>query len=449
MLNNAVRWICGLTFALAAASAQALLPIQQWQTANGARVYFVENHDLPMLDLSVDFRAGAAFDRREKSGAASMTNQLLRLGAEGMDEDEIARKLADVGADMSGRFDADRAGLSLRTLVSRQERDQALAIFARVLQHPSFSQSVLDREKVNRIAALKEADTKPETIVGRTVARLVYGDHPYGLRASGEVDTVAGIARDDLVSFYRGHYNARNAIVAIMGDVTREEAAAVAERVTAELPPATGPEPQLPPVPELKAGTVRWIAHPATQSHILIAAPGIRRTDPDYFPALVANHVLGGGGFTSRITDEVRQKRGLAYSAYSYFSPQLEAGLFAIGMQTRRDQADEALAVVNKTLTDFVANGPTEKELRAAKQNIIGGFPLRLDSNRKIVEYLSLIGFYRLPLTYLDDFVQNVERVTVAEAKQVFARRVDPQRLVTAVVGATAERAAAGAGAAK
>jgi zinc protease len=168
----------------------------------------------------------------------------------------------------------------------------------------------------------------------------------------------------------------------------------------------------------------------------------MRRDDPDYFPLYVGNHVLGGGGFQSRITEEVRQKRGLAYSAYSYFTPLLREGPFTVGMQTKGDQAREALEVVNKTVRDFIAQGPTAKELAAAKKNIIGGFPLRIDSNRKIHEYLALIGFYRLPLTYLDDFTRNVERVTADQVRSAFQRRILPDRMVTIVVGPSGERAA-------
>jgi zinc protease len=180
----------------------------------------------------------------------------------------------------------------------------------------------------------------------------------------------------------------------------------------------------------------RAIGHPATQAHILIGAPGIRRDDPDYFPLFVGNYVLGGGGFSSRISEEVRQKRGLAYSAYSYFAPLAQKGSFVIGMQTRKDQAQQALDVTMKTLRDYVASGPTAKELEDAKKNLIGGFPLRIDSNRKIHDYLTVIGFYQLPLTYLDDFVKNIERVTAADIKRAFAARVNPDQLVTVVVGA-------------
>jgi zinc protease len=156
----------------------------------------------------------------------------------------------------------------------------------------------------------------------------------------------------------------------------------------------------------------------------------------------VGNYVLGGGGFVSRITDEVRQKRGLAYSAHSFFLPLLARGPFVIGMQTRRDQAEQALTVVRSTLREFIEKGPSEQEVQAAKQNIVGGFPMRIDSNRKIHDYLALIGYYNLPIDYLETFVQNIERVTAAEIKAAFARRVDPDRLVTVVVGADRNQSA-------
>jgi zinc protease len=435
MISKAVALGIAALLALASVPARAILPIQNWQTSNGARVYFVENHDLPILDVSVEFAAGAGYDRAETAGIAAMTNRLLNAGADGMNEDEISRRIADVGAQFGRRFDTDRAGYALRTLSSARERNQALDVMSRVLNGPTFPVQVLEREKVRVIATLKESDTQPDTIASRAFYRLVYRDHPYALRASGEVDTIERITRANLEAFYRSHYAAPYAVVAMVGDVTRAEAEAIANQLTRGLPAASGAEPSLPPVAELSAGVVRTIGHDATQAHIMIGAPGIRRDDPDYFPLFVGNYVLGGGGFASRIIEEVRQKRGLAYSAYSYFFPLKREGPFLIGMQTQRDQAGEALEVVRRTLREFVAGGPTEQELQAAKQNIVGGFPLRIDSNRKIHDYLSVIGFYRLPLSYLDDFVRNVERVTVSGIRDAFLRRVNPDRMVTVVVG--------------
>lgn len=425
-----------LGFSLAA---NATPKIQHWQAPSGAQVYFVENHDLPMLDVAVDFPAGSGFDSAEKSGLAGLTHGLLDLGAEGMSEDDIARRLADIGAQFGGTFDADRSNIALRTLSSRVERDEALTIMARVLQRPLFPETVLAREKSRLIAALKEAETKPESIASKAFSKAVFGGHPYGLPASGEIATVEKLQRSDLDAFYSSHYGAHSAVVALMGDISRVEAEEIAQNLTAQLPPGGASSEIAQVVKQSSASTLR-IPHPATQSHILIGAPGVARNDADYFPLYVGNYILGGGGFVSRLMQEVREKRGMAYSVYSYFIPMQQPGAFQIGLQTRKDQADEAIQIVNKTLRDFMDRGVSEKELLAAKQNIINGFPLRIDSNKKILDYLSAIGFYHLPLSYLDDFPSRISRVTVADISAAFRRKVNPDVLATVIVGAPEEQ---------
>ncbi len=420
--------------------ANATPNIQHWQSTSGAKVLFVEDHDIPMLDVAVTLQAGSGFDAPGKSGVAGMTHQLLDSGSEGLSEDEISRGMADIGAQFGGSFDQDSSSVSLRTLSSAAERDKALDIMARVLQHPLFPQAILEREKVRLIAALKEAETKPENIAEKAFQKAVFGTHPYALLGSGEVDSVEKITVQDLSDFYRTHYQAANSVVAIMGDVTRSQAEAIAQQLTAQLPLSPAPV-ALPNVVMNIPASEQRIRHPASQSHILIGAPGMARGDPDYFALYVGNYTLGGGGFVSRLMNEVREKRGLAYSVYSYFMPLKQPGAFQIGLQTKKEQADEALKLVRSTLTDFIAKGPTEKELEAAKQNIIGGFPLRIDSNRKILEYLSVIGFYDLPLTYLDDFTKNIDRVTVAQVRDAFRRHIDPQAMATVIVGAPEETA--------
>ncbi|MDO8414229.1 MAG: pitrilysin family protein [Gallionellaceae bacterium] len=407
--------------------------IQHWQAASGARVYFVENHDLPMLDVAVVFAAGSAHDVAETSGLAGMTHGMLDLGVEGLSEDDIARKMADIGAQLGGNFDMDRAGINLRTLSSAAERNQALDIMALVLQRPLFPEKVLAREKTRLIAALKEAETKPESIADKAFNQAVFGIHAYGLTPS--VVSVEKIQRAGVEAFYRTHYSAQTAVVAIMGDVSRSEAESIAQKLTAKLPSGQTVAQVAPVVMQIKASEQR-LPHPATQSHILIGAPGMARNDPDYFPLFIGNYILGGGGFVSRLMEEIREKRGLAYSVYSYFVPLQYPGAFQIGLQTKKEQADEALSLVRNTLRQFIDKGPTQKELLAAKQNIIGGFPLRIDSNKKIVEYLSAIGFYNLPLTYLDDFVSNVDKVTVLQIHDAFKRHINPDAMATVIVGA-------------
>ena len=373
-------------------SAEAGVKIQQWQTTTGAEVYFVENHDLPIVDLSVNFSAGSVRDTAEKSGVAGITRYLMALGAAGMSDEVIANKMADIGAILGGEFTSDRATFKLRTLSSVREQTQALEVFVKVLQKPDFPQTVLDREKARIIAGLQESATQPESIANKAFMAALYGKHPYSLEESGEVETVSKINREDLQAFYAKHYGAKGSVIAMMGDLTREQANQIAENLSGNLPKASALEP-IPSVTLPSQAIEQRIAHPASQSHILLGYPGIKRGDADLFPLYVGNYILGGGGFVSRLTEEVREKRGLVYSVYSYFMPMAELGPFEIGLQTKKEQADVALNLVRETFDKFLKDGVTEKELTAAKANIIGGFPMRIDSNTKILDYCAMIGF--------------------------------------------------------
>jgi zinc protease len=426
--------ISGLAILFFSITAQAGVRIQQWQTSTGAEVYFVENHDLPIVDVSVNFAAGSARDSAEKSGLAGVTRYLMTLGAAGMSDEAIANKMADVGAILGGAFDADRASFKLRTLSSEREISQALNVFTQVLQKPDFPEAVLSREKARIIAGLQESATQPESISNKAFMAALYPNHPYRLDESGEVDTVSELKREDLQHFYQQYYGAKGAVVAIIGDLTRQQATSMAEGLTAGLPNG-GAVTSIPEVVPPTQPAEQRISHPASQSHILLGYPGIKRGDRDLFPLYVGNYILGGGGFVSRLTEEVREKRGLVYSVYSYFMPMAEAGPFQIGLQTKKDQAEDALKLVRETVQNFISNGVTEAELKAAKANIIGGFPMRIDSNSKILDYLSVIGFYKLPLNYLDEYNNNVDKVTLAQIKDAFARRLKPENFVTVIVG--------------
>lgn len=440
--SNIFHWLFLIAaLSLLALPAHAGVKIQSWKAKSGAKVLFVENHDLPMLDVAVHVDAGSRRDSPERAGRADLVVGMLQLGAGGLSEETIAKRLADVGAQMGPSFDRDRAGYGLRTLSSKREREQALDIMAKVLQTPDFPEAVLEREKTRTLAALREAETKPAAIADKAFYKALYGDHPYGQPSGGEIATVAKLKRDDLLRFYQIHYGAATAVVSIIGDVSRGEAEAIADQLTAKLPQHETCE-ELPRVLVLDRAQVQRIPHPATQAHIAIGAPGIARGDPDYFALYVGNYVLGGGGFDSRILNEIRQKRGLAYSAYSYFVPLQQPGPFQLGMQTKKQDADVALKVARETLERYIQEGPSAAELKQAKNNIILGFPLRIDNNRKLLEYLGVIGFYNLPLTYLDDFPRQIEKVEIPAIKAAFKRHVHPDKMVTVMVGAPETAAA-------
>ena len=422
-----------LLLSLFVATANAAVKINHWQTSTGSDVYFVENHDLPIVDIAVNFPAGSARDTQATSGIAGVTRYMMTLGAAGMNEEVITNKFADIGAILGGELDNDRAAFKLRTLTS--ESAKALNTFKQILHKPDFPQVVLEREKTRIIAGLKESATQPESISSKAFMQALYPNHPYGLDESGEIDTITAMKREDLVTFYNTFYSAKSATIALIGDMTQAQAKAIADDIAAGLPQGSAVA-KIAEVILPTAGNTQNINHPASQAHILLGSAGVKRGDADYFPLYVGNYILGGGGFVSRLTEEVREKRGLVYSVYSYFMPMAELGPFQIGLQTKKEQAGDAMKVVNATVAKFIQNGVTEKELKAAKDNLTGGFPMRIDSNGKILDYLSVIGFYKLPLSYLDDFNKEISKVTTKQIKDAFQRRVKPENFVVVTVGA-------------
>ncbi|MBL8405509.1 MAG: insulinase family protein [Dechloromonas sp.] len=432
-MNTAMTRLIVAAFAfLLTQSALAGIKIEHWVSSSGARVYFVESRVLPMLDVQVDFAAGSMFDPVGKAGLAALTRATLDNGAGKLDETAIAEQLADIGANLGGSADTDRASVSLRTLSARDKRDTALAILKDVLQAPHFDAAVFEREKARTIAGLKEAMTRPDSMAGKAFWAALYPDHPYGRQATPE--SVAALNRDDMAAFHTRYYNAANASITLVGDLSRQEAEKIADAITAGM--HKGQAATLPGMPEQPKGGQTRITHPASQAHVYIGLPAIERGNPDFFPLLVGNYTLGGGGFVSRLMKEVRDKRGYAYSVYSYFAPMRQTGPFQIGLQTKRSQAKDAIKVSRDILDAFLKEGPTAEELAAAKANLIGSFPLRLDSNKKILDNVAAIGFFDLPLDYLDQYQAKVQAVTAEDVKQAFARRVRPENLITVTVAA-------------
>ena len=295
--------------------AHANLPIESWTTPTGTRVLFVRAAAIPMLDINIDFDAGGQFAPVNKTGVAGLTLELLdkaaKVNGQLKDENQLADAFADLGAILTGRASIERASVQLRTLSNPTERNQAVALLAAILQQPQFPESVLAREKANLIAALREAETRPESLLDRHFSALLYPNHPYGYRPTPE--SVSQITVADLQAFYQAHYSAPRAVISMIGNLTRAEAEAIAQQLTANLP-AGITRPALALVQTPQQAQQKRIAHPASQAHIAIGLPAAVRGDPDYFPLLVGNYVLGGGGFVSRLMHEVREKRGLAYS---------------------------------------------------------------------------------------------------------------------------------------
>jgi len=416
-------------------SAWAAAKIDHWQTPQGSRVYFVHTEGLPMVDIQLSFDAGSARDGKQ-FGIAALTSGLLDTGAGQWNADEIAQRFESVGAQFGAGITGDMAKVTLRTLTEKALFDKAIETVQVILSKPLFKEADFQREKNRTLSAIKQAEESPGEIAGIAFSNLVYGDHPYAHPDIGVASTVSALTADDLRQFYQRYYVAANAVVVIVGDLDKAQAEKTAEQLLSGL--AVGQKPE--PIPEVAMpvkGTQQHIEFPSTQTHVLVGMPGTYRKDKDYFNLFVGNHILGGSGLVSKLFAEIREKRGLAYSASSSFTPMLRKGPFVVGLQTRNDQTQEALAVLNKTLTDFINNGPSEAELIAAKKNITGGFAMRFDTNKKLVNYVSMIGFYEMPMDYLDTFQQNVEQVTVTSITDAFKRRINPELLQTVTVGRT------------
>jgi zinc protease len=426
----------GLSLVLAllfAAVAQALPEIQSWHTAKGTKVLFVEAHELPMLDVRIVFDAGSARDGK-LGGVASLTSAMLDQGAAGLDADAIAEGFEQRGAQFGADSQRDMAWLSLRSLSDQKLLQPSLDLFGKVLTNPDFPKADFKREQQRTLIGLEYQKQQPSSIIENAFYHDVYGQHPYAGNPSGDEESVATLSPKDLRAFYQRFYVARNATLVIVGDVSRKQAEGIAGQLADALPEGEKAAP-LPMVAALTEAKTQFIEHPSTQSHVLMGAPGVRRGDPDYFPLYVGNHVLGGSGLVSRISEEIREKRGLSYSAYSYFIPMRQDGPYTLGFQTRTNKRDEALAVLRDTVKKFVQQGPTDKELKASKNNIIGGFPLAVASNSKITEYLAMIGFYDLPLDYLSTFTDKINAVTAEQIRDAYQRRVKVDDMVTVIVG--------------
>ena len=410
--------------------------VMDWQTGGGSRVFFVESRELPMVDIRVLFDAGTLREAAGKNGLAVLVNSLLDEGAGGLDATAISFEFERLGARYSADSGYDYASVSLRSLSDPALLAPALVNLGRVIAEPAFPAKAVERQKQRLQLGIRRKQQVPAEIARDAYLAAIYQDHPYALPSEGTLESVAQLSRQDIVDFHRDFYGAGNARLVIVGDVSKEQAAELAEQLTGELPQGRELAP-LPAVAGLEQDREIRIEHPSSQVHILLGQPGIKRGDPDYFPLYVGNHILGGGGFVSRLYEEVREKRGLSYGAYSYFSPRRGLGPFTASLQTRADQQAQALQVMRETIRTFIDKGPTPEELEAAQQNISGGFALRLDSNSKILGYIAMIGFYDLPLNYLDTFIDKVNALTIEEIRDAFKRRLHPERFVTVLVGPT------------
>ena len=436
----------------AVGSAASSPKITQTITSHGARLLFLQAPSIPIIDLAIEIDAGSRWDPVGKEGLASMTAGMLFRGLRAtqmqpaLNEQALGRIWADLALERSGGAGQDRTSLRFRFLSDPEVRAPATDWIGRVLAHPAFDAEILAREQARAVAGLKDALNRPQTLASRALWQAMYPEHAYGRNES--IESLSAIAQGDLQGFHRQFWRPDRITVVIVGDLSAQHAQDLAEKVLAPLaerqtagisaaadPSASEMPAVLAPVRLAREGRRVDIEHTASQSHIWMGLPMLARHERhEFFTLMVANHILGGGGFTSRLTQEVREKRGLSYSVFSAISPLAQPGPFLVGLQTQRERSQEALEVVRATLEAYVRDGPTDEEIEAAKKNLLGGFALRLDSNRKLLETLAQMGFYRMPLNYLDSWTEAVSLVTKEDIRVILQQRLVLSRLSTVVV---------------
>ncbi len=435
-LKQSIAFFCVFVFCVtsfAATRGHKVMDIQNWKTSNGAAVYFVRVPSLPMLDVRVVFSAGSVYDGK-RYGLASLTNSMIGERTETQNADQIAQAFDNVGAQFNVGIDRDMAMVSLRSLTEAKYLNPALSEFSNVLTKALFPLKALHRIKNRAIATIKVGQQEPGQVASNAFYAAIYGNQAYAHDPLGTVSNVKRTTRGMLEKFYKRYYVAKNTDIIIVGDLKLKQAKRVASRISKNLP--TGKHAKTLGKAALSSkAKQRHIPFPAKQTSIVLGQVGITRNNPDYFPLVVGNYVLGGLPLSSILMKQVRIDRGLAYGVGSSFRLLQYRGPFIISLKTRADKSKEALQVVQQVLRDYVAKGPTVKQLNAAKQNMIGSFPLGLATNSSITNIVTRIAFYHRPLDFLDNYRAKVRAVTRQQVKAAFEKIIHPNKMVIVFVG--------------
>lgn len=422
-----------LTISLCQTALGNTFKTEKWQTSNGVSVVFYQAMEVPMLDINLAFAAGSAYDQKQY-GLSSLTMHMLDQGNAGKSGTAIAESLADTGAQFGADTSRDMVVLSLRTLTEKNAYAQATKTFAQIINQPDFPNDALTRQKEQLLMAIEQVDESPDDVAAISFFKTLYQDHPYAHPVNGDKKTISALTRNDVINFHKKYYIANNAVLVMVGAIDSKQAHQLAEELTGKLPKGT-PAAIIPKAAPLLNAEKINIPFPSSQTIVRMGQVGIDHHNPNYFPLMVGNYILGGGALVSRLSVEVREKRGLTYGVDSQFAPMPGDGPFLISLSTQNKQAANAITITHDTLINFIANGPSEQELSAAKQYLTGSFPMSLASNRNIAGLLLRMEFYHLPDNYLDTYVAKINAVTDREIKQAFQQQVNPEKLLLITVG--------------
>jgi len=408
------------------------IEIQTVTSPGGITAWLVSEPAVPLVSMQFAFDGGASQDPEEKPGVANLVSVLLDEGAGEIASAEFQEKLESLAVEIS--FDAGRDGFYGQMQTLTRNLDEATDLLRLAVTDPRFDEDAIERMQTQTIAGLRRRLNDPESMAGRLWSETVFGDHPYGRPVRGTMETVATINADDLRAFHGNVFARDNLTIAVVGDIDAETLKPILDKVFGGLPETA----DLKPVPEaaLPAGGLeKTIELEIPQTVIQFGRPGIKRDDPDFIPAFVVNHILGGGSFSSRLYQEVREKRGLSYSVYSFLYPLEQAGLVVGGAATRNDRAAESLSVIDEEIVRMAEEGPTVEELDKAKRYLKGSYPLRFDTSTKIARQLVEIQRDDLGIDYINKRNGLIDAVTIEDAKRAAARLYGDGSLYVTRVG--------------
>jgi zinc protease len=411
------------------------LPHHEERTlTNGLRVILIEHHAQPVVSLHMLVRTGAAAEPVERAGLAQLTASLLTSGTEAMSATELAETIDSAGGSLDASAEWDSSSASTTVLVNRV--DTAAGLLADVLMRPAFDQEEIDRVRSRMINGLQVSLSNPGYVADLVLNKVVYGALPYSHPIAGTPDTLQTLTREEIVAFHRAHYVGNNSMLAIVGDLEPEAAFALAEAhfggwVAGEATPVPRHENTAP-------GPVRIIAldkPDATQTEVRIGIASINRNHPDYFPAIVANTIFGGGAFSSRIGKELRVKRGLTYGAYSRFDTRLRGGAFVLSTNTKTETTAEALHVIVEEMERMRGEDVPADELKTRKDYLVGSFSIALETPDAVASRLLNAELYGLGKHYLESYTSKVGEITAGDVRRVVNERVRPDQLVVVLAG--------------
>lgn len=432
-LHRPLACLVAILLLLAAVPAPAAPIAHREVLPNGIVLLVAERPGVPIVAVRVFLRAGAAFEPKDRAGLANLTGALLTRGTARRTGPELDSAIEFVGGSLEAG--AGRDGLTASLSILKRDLTLGLDLLGEVVLSPTFPAEELKRKAAQIQAAIKRSEEDPGTVAGRALARLVFANHPYGTPIEGTIESVGKLTRDDVVDFHRTHVRPDTTIVAVVGDITVDEARGeILKRFGGWTRPAT-PAPSVSPAPGGGPPRSETITKDLTQATILLGRQAVRQVDPDYFPLAVASYILGGGS-ASRLYGRVREEGGLAYAVFSYVSPGRYGAAFTVSAQTRTAETAKVIDILRAELGRMTRDPVKDDELKLAKDYLIGSFPLRLDTTAKVADFVIAIEEQGLGLDYADRYKASIAKVTAADVHRVAQKFFAPDTFNQVIVGA-------------